>query len=83
MGNSDDADALFDLTAVRGVGLRLAQMFLVHQFKRPAILSAGDMASDWQQDSVPGIEETRMRALPWSLYRTYAAALLWTSLAAP
>lgn len=89
MAGEDDAAALAALTAVRGVGLWSAQMFLVHQLKRADILPAGDIGirravqRAWQLDAVPGVEETRRRALPWSPYRTYAAALLWTSLAAP
>ncbi|MER5916995.1 hypothetical protein ABT124_43270 [Streptomyces sp. NPDC001982] len=85
----DDAAALAALTAVRGVGLWSAQMFLVHQLKRADVLPAGDIGirravqRAWQLDAVPGVEETRRRALPWSPYRTYAAALLWASLAAP
>jgi DNA-3-methyladenine glycosylase II len=37
----------------------------------------------WQLNAVPSVEETRRRALPWSPYRTYATAQLWTSLATP
>ncbi|MFJ9539767.1 DNA-3-methyladenine glycosylase family protein [Streptomyces sp. NPDC101225] len=89
MDGTDDATALAALTAVRGIGLWSAQMFLVHQLKRPDILPAGDIGirraiqHAWQLDSVPGIEETRLRALPWAPYRTYAAALLWTALSSP
>ncbi|MEV0186683.1 hypothetical protein AB0I54_47015 [Streptomyces sp. NPDC050625] len=88
MGDVDDATALADLTAVRGVGLWSAEMFLLHQLKRPDIMPAGDhgirraIQRAWRLDAVPGIEETRHRALPWAPYRTYAAALLWTSLSA-
>jgi endonuclease III len=82
-----DTTALADLTAVRGVGEWSAQMFLVHQLRRPDILPAGDVGirravqRAWQLTDVPGIEGTRRRALPWSPNRTYAAALLWASLA--
>ncbi|MFE7170253.1 DNA-3-methyladenine glycosylase family protein [Streptomyces sp. NPDC057616] len=89
MADVDDATALADLTAVRGVGLWSAQMFLVHQLKRPDVLPAGDIGirraieRAWRLDAVPGVEETRRRALPWAPYRTYAAALLWASLSTP
>lgn len=89
MADVDDATALADLTAVRGVGLWSAQMFLVHQLKRPDVLPAGDIGirraieRAWQLDGVPGVEETRRRALPWAPFRTYAAALLWASLSTP
>jgi DNA-3-methyladenine glycosylase II len=85
----DDAEALAALTAVKGVGLWSAQMFLVHQLKRTDVLPAGDVGirraveRAWGLASLPTVEEARTRALPWSPYRTYAAALLWRSLAGP
>lgn len=89
LSSVDDAEALDALTAVKGVGLWSAQMFLVHQLKRTEVLPAGDVGirraveRAWGLASVPTVEETRTRALPWSPYRTYAAALLWRSLANP
>ncbi|NMO49854.1 DNA-3-methyladenine glycosylase 2 family protein [Actinoplanes sp. TBRC 11911] len=86
MDDVDDATALADLTAVRGVGLWSAQMFLIHQLKRADILPAGDIGirraieKAWQLDAMPGIEETRRRGTAWTPYRSYAAALLWASL---
>lgn len=86
MDDVDDATALVDLTAVHGVGLWSAQMFLIHQLERPDILPAGDVGirraiqNAWQLTDVPSIEETRRRATSWAPYRTYAAALLWASL---
>lgn len=86
MDDVDDATALVDLTAVHGVGLWSAQMFLIHQLERPDILPAGDIGirraiqNAWHLNDVPGIEETRRRATAWTPYRTYAAALLWASL---
>ncbi|MEU1600618.1 hypothetical protein ABZ468_49800 [Streptomyces sp. NPDC005708] len=62
-------------------------MFLGHQLKRAGVLPAGDIGGRqavqraWQLDAVQGVEEPRRRALPWSPYRTYVAALLWASLA--
>ncbi|MFJ9098138.1 DNA-3-methyladenine glycosylase family protein [Streptomyces sp. NPDC102405] len=72
MTDVDDAAALADLTAVRGVGLWSAQLILVHQLKRPDVLPAGDIGirraieRAWQLDAVPGAEETSRRARPWS-----------------
>jgi len=43
MAGIDDAAALAALTAVRGVGLWSAQIFLVHQLKRAGLLPASDM----------------------------------------
>jgi DNA-3-methyladenine glycosylase II len=89
MDDVDDDTALADLTAVHGVGPWSAQMFLVHQLKRPDILPAGDVGirraiqRAWGLADLPGIEETRLRATAWAPYRTYAAALLWESLTGP
>lgn len=88
MDDVDDATALADLTAVHGVGLWSAQMFLIHQLKRPDILPAGDIGirraiqNAWQLDTTPSIEETRRRGTAWTPYRTYATALLLASLTA-
>jgi DNA-3-methyladenine glycosylase II len=89
MSDVTDDSALASLTAVRGVGLWSAQMFLLHQLKRADILPAADIGvrraiqRAWRLEDAPTPDETRQRALPWSPYRSYAAALLWSSLAAP
>lgn len=90
-----DVDALDDLsdeqvtatlTAARGIGPWTAQMFLIHQLRRPDVLPAGDLgirqavARAWDLPAVPSIDEVRDRGTPWSPQRTFAAALLWTSL---
>ncbi len=88
MDGLDDATALADLTAVRGVGLWSAQMFLLHQLHRPDVLPAGDVGirravqRAWELEALPGPQETARRASAWSPHRSYAAALLWTSLTA-
>ena len=82
----DDATVVETLTAARGVGLWTAQMFLIHQLRRPDVLPAGDLGirqavrTAWALPALPRIEEVRERGERWSPYRTYAAALLWASL---
>jgi DNA-3-methyladenine glycosylase II len=82
----DDAAVVRALTAARGVGLWTAQMFLIHQLRRPDVLPAGDLGirqavrGAWALPALPRIEEVRQRGERWSPYRTYAAALLWASL---
>ncbi|MCA1217230.1 DNA-3-methyladenine glycosylase family protein [Streptomyces sp. 8L] len=89
MDDVDDTTALADLTAIHGVGLWSAQMFLIHQLERPDILPAGDIGirraiqNAWHLTDTPSIEDTRQRATAWTPYRTYASALLWASLRAP
>ena len=82
----DDARVVHALTAARGVGLWTAQMFLIHQLRRPDVLPAGDLGIRravqrcWSRPALPPIEEVRQRGERWSPDRTYAAALLWASL---
>ena len=82
----DDAQVVHALTAARGVGLWTAQMFLIHQLRRPDVLPAGDLGIRravqrcWSRRALPPIEEVRQRGERWSPDRTYAAALLWASL---
>jgi DNA-3-methyladenine glycosylase II len=84
----DDA-VIAALTAVPGIGPWTAQTFLIHQMRRPDVLPAGDagirraIRTAWALDRDPAITEVRERAEPWAPWRTYAAALLWTSLAPP
>ncbi|NEA34946.1 hypothetical protein [Streptomyces sp. SID13031] len=81
-----DAEAITALTAVRGIGLWSAQMFLVAQLHRADILPAGDggirraVAAAWSLPQLPTIKEVEQLGAPWAPYRTYAAALLWRSL---
>jgi DNA-3-methyladenine glycosylase II len=86
LGDLDDGQATRELTAARGVGLWTAQMFLIHQLRRPDVLPAGDLGirhavlKAWQWPALPRVEEVRQLGERWSPYRTYAAALLWASL---
>lgn len=82
----DDVQVVQALTAARGVGLWTAQMFLIHQLRRPDVLPAGDLGirqavrNCWSWPALPRIEEVRQLGERWSPFRTYAAALLWASL---
>lgn len=81
-----DADVIARLTAVRGIGLWSAEMFLLHQLRRPDVLPAGDMGirravqAMRSPADLPTIEDVRRTGLAWAPYRSYAAALLWASL---
>jgi DNA-3-methyladenine glycosylase II len=88
-GASDD-EVTAALTAARGVGPWTAQMFLIHQLRRPDVLPAGDLgirhavAAGWpwrgQSSGLPSPAEVTQLGRGWRPYRTYAAALLWASL---
>ena len=81
-----DEQALAQLTAARGIGPWTAQMFLIHQLRRPDVLPAGDLGirhavqAQWRQDALPEAQQVAELGVAWSPYRTYAAALLWASL---
>jgi DNA-3-methyladenine glycosylase II len=83
----DDADAMRELVAVKGIGEWTAHMFLMFTLHRPDVLPVGDQ----------GIRNAVMRAYglaappdpaaltelaePWRPYRTRASLYLWRSLA--
>jgi 3-methyladenine DNA glycosylase/8-oxoguanine DNA glycosylase len=81
---ADDASALRQLTALRGIGPWSAQMFLIGQLRRPDILPTADFGirrgvqRAWQLPALPSPGEVAARGLVWSPYRSYAAALIWT-----
>lgn len=83
-----DEDATAALTAARGIGPWTAQMFLIHQLRRPDVLPAGDLGirqaveRAWGLPALPGVDEVRRRGERWSPQRTCASALLWASLRA-
>jgi DNA-3-methyladenine glycosylase II len=78
-----DEDAQVQLVALRGIGPWSAQMFLLHELRRPDIFPAGDLglrAAVARLDLLPAppdIPATVARAAGWSPYRSYAAAYLW------
>ncbi|MDD7918771.1 hypothetical protein [Actinomycetospora callitridis] len=85
-----DDDVTAALTAARGVGPWTAQMFLIHQLRRPDVLPAGDLgirhavAAGWpgqgQGSGLPSPAEVTQLGRAWRPYRTFAAAPLWASL---
>ena len=86
MDHLTDPDAVTALTAVKGIGLWSAQMFLIHQLHRADILPAGDIGvrrgieRAWGLPELPTIDAARSRGHAWAPYRSYATALLWRSL---
>jgi DNA-3-methyladenine glycosylase II len=87
MDNLTDAEAMAHLVAQPGIGVWSAEMFLIHQLHRPDVLPAGDIGirrgiqKMWSLPEAPAIRDTITRGEAWSPYRSYAAALLWRSLA--
>lgn len=81
-----DADVIGALTAVRGIGVWSAEMFLIHNLRRPDVLPAGDLGirravrAQWHLGRLPAPGDVRSQAAVWAPWRSYAAALLWRSL---
>ena len=82
----DDDEAQARLVALRGIGPWSAQMFLLHELRRPDVFPAGDVGLRTALGRLEGLAtpptqpETVALALRWAPYRSYAAAHLWRSL---
>jgi DNA-3-methyladenine glycosylase II len=87
LSDRSNAEAEEALTRVKGIGPWSAEMFLIHQLRRADILPAGDLGirtavrAVYGLPQVPSIDDVRRLGEAWKPYRTYAAALLWRSLA--
>lgn len=83
----DDEQVIAELTAVKGLGLWTAQMFLMFQLERPDVLPTGDLGirraieRAYGLDALPDPIAMERIALPWRPYRTLACRYLWRSLA--
>jgi DNA-3-methyladenine glycosylase II len=79
----DAAAAEKALVSLRGVGPWSAQMFLLHELRRPDVFPAGDVGlrgAVARLDGLAGtpeIEQVVDRSEVWRPYRSYAAAYLW------
>jgi DNA-3-methyladenine glycosylase II len=82
----DDDRVIAELTAVKGIGLWSAQMFLMFQLERPDVLAVGDlgirraMEIAYGLPELPQPAEMERIAEPWRPYRTLACRYLWRSL---
>jgi len=83
-----DDEVIAELTAVRGIGLWSAQMFLMFHLQRPDVVAVGDLGIRravmirYGLDQLPGPQQLEQIAEPWRPYRTLACRFLWRSLAA-
>jgi DNA-3-methyladenine glycosylase II len=75
-----------ELTAVKGVGVWTAHMFLMFQLKRPDVLAVGDLGirraieRAYSLPAMPEAAEIERIAEPWRPHRTTACLYLWRSL---
>ncbi len=83
-----DEEVIAELTAVRGLGLWSAQMFLMFHLGRPDVLPVGDLGirnavkQRYDLPALPTPAELEQISVPWRPYRTLASRYLWRSLAA-
>jgi DNA-3-methyladenine glycosylase II len=82
----DDASVIAELTAVKGIGVWSAQMFLMFHLGRPDVLPVGDLGirkalrNLYALPDLPSPVEMEAIAEPWRPHRTLACEYLWHSL---
>jgi DNA-3-methyladenine glycosylase II len=82
-----DEEVIAELTAVKGLGLWTAQMFLMFHLERPDVLPVGDLGirraieRAYGLDVLPDPPAMEQIAEPWRPHRTLACRYLWRSLA--
>jgi len=83
----EDEQVIAELTAVKGIGLWSAQMFLMFHLERPDVLPVGDLGirraieRAYGLDGLPDPIAMEQIAEPWRPHRTLACRYLWRSLA--
>ena len=81
-----DDEVIAELTAVKGIGVWSAHMFLMFHLGRPDVLAVGDlgirksMMVAYGLRRAAGAAEMEAIAEPWRPYRTLACRYLWRSL---
>jgi len=82
----DEEAVIAELTAVKGIGLWSAHMFLMFHLDRPDVLPVGDLGirkaieRAYGLDGLPLPAEMEEIAAPWRPHRTLACRYLWRSL---
>lgn len=81
-----DAQVIEELTAVKGIGLWTAQMYLIFSLHRPDVFPSGDLGirkaigKGWGYRGLPAVSTAERHARPWAPFRSHAAYYLWRSL---
>jgi DNA-3-methyladenine glycosylase II len=88
LGSRSDEEVIAALTAINGIGLWSAHMFLIAHLQRPDVLPVGDLGIRKAFQAVYGLPvlpeaaEMERIATPWRPHRTVACLFLWRSLSA-
>ena len=83
-----DEEVVSELTAIKGIGIWSAQMFLMFQLQRPDVFAPGDLGIKKAMCSLYGFEmdgpvnQWIEYAEKWSPFRTLACLHVWKSLEA-
>jgi len=86
LADLDDEQVIGELTAVKGIGMWSAHMFLMFHLQRPDVLAVGDLGirraieRAYSLDALPNSEQIERIAEPWRPHRTLACRYLWRSL---
>jgi DNA-3-methyladenine glycosylase II len=86
MSELDDDAVIAELTAVKGIGVWSAQMFLMFQLERPDVMPFGDLGIRraiqiaYGLDALPDPQQMLAISEPWRPQRTLACRYLWLSL---
>jgi DNA-3-methyladenine glycosylase II len=81
-----DEEVIAELTAVKGIGLWSAHMFLMFHLERPDVLPVGDLGirraieRAYALEGLPDAAAMEELADPWRPHRTLACMYLWASL---
>jgi DNA-3-methyladenine glycosylase II len=81
-----DEDVIRELTAVRGIGLWSAHLFLMFTLRRPDVVASGDLGIRravmlrYGLEAMPTPAEVEEIAERWRPHRTLASLFLWRSL---
>jgi len=81
-----DEEVIAELTAVKGLGVWSAHMFLMFHLRRPDVLAVGDLGIRravkiaYALDGLPDPAALEALGEPWRPHRTLACLFLWGSL---
>jgi DNA-3-methyladenine glycosylase II len=87
LADLSDEEVVAEITAIRGLGLWSAHMFLIFHLERPDVLPTGDLGIrravqiEYGLDDLPDHDELTRIAEPWRPQRTLASIYLWETLA--
>src|SRR5260221_6565478 len=82
----EDAEVIKTLTAIKGIGVWTAHMFLIFALRRPDVLATGDLGvrmgikKAYRKRKLPTHKEIEKIARGWHPYCSFACWYLWRSL---